>query len=168
MAERRRDLEDVRKYFFFVKEKVSSDWKDLAFHLGFVGADIANIDGRNRDDKSRCMDMLEEWYQRGGERATMEALMRALSEANLQTVADDLKDKYLEEARAAAERAAEAQRRAEAERAAEEERRRTAEAEVTLTHSLILAAVAVLAFSSEAKRLATKAAPSEVTAAVDR
>ncbi|XP_078600468.1 uncharacterized protein LOC144875406 [Branchiostoma floridae x Branchiostoma japonicum] len=79
---------DVRKYFYYTKEKVSSDWKDLAFHLGLEQPDINNIEGRNRDDKSRCMDLLEEWLKRNGERATIEVLMEALSEANLQSVVD--------------------------------------------------------------------------------
>ncbi|CAH1256272.1 NLRP3 [Branchiostoma lanceolatum] len=81
----------VRKSFFLIKEGVSSDWKDLAFHLGFGRADIDNIAGRNRDDKSRCMDLLEEWLKRNGERATIEALVDALSEANLQSTVDRLR-----------------------------------------------------------------------------
>ncbi|XP_078598241.1 NLR family CARD domain-containing protein 4-like [Branchiostoma floridae x Branchiostoma japonicum] len=81
----------VRTYFYYIKEKVSSDWKDLAFHLGFEQPDIDNIEGRNRDDKSRCMDLLEEWLKRNGERATIEVLMEALSEANLQSVVDGLR-----------------------------------------------------------------------------
>ncbi|XP_078696383.1 uncharacterized protein LOC144924726 [Branchiostoma floridae x Branchiostoma belcheri] len=84
----------VRKYFFDTKESVSSDWNDLAFHLGFEQADIDNIAGRNRDDKSRCMDLLEEWLKRNGERATIEILMEALSEAGLQSTVDRLKNKY--------------------------------------------------------------------------
>ena len=84
---------DVRKYFYYIKEKVSSDWKDLAFHLGLEQPDIDNIEGRNRDDKSRCMDLLEEWLKRNGERATIEVLMEALSEAKLQNVVDALREK---------------------------------------------------------------------------
>ncbi|CAH1233904.1 NLRP3 [Branchiostoma lanceolatum] len=86
----------IRKYFYYIKEKVSSDWKDLAFHLGFEQPDIDNIDGRNRDDKSRCMDLLEEWLKRNGERATIEVLMEALSEANLQSVVDGLRKEFPE------------------------------------------------------------------------
>ncbi|XP_078682073.1 uncharacterized protein LOC144916667 [Branchiostoma floridae x Branchiostoma belcheri] len=82
--------EGVRRFFYYTKEKVSSDWKDLAFHLGFEQPDIDNIEGRNRDDKSRCMDLLEEWLKGNGERATIEVLMEALSEANLQSVVDGL------------------------------------------------------------------------------
>ncbi|XP_066270883.1 NLR family CARD domain-containing protein 4-like [Branchiostoma lanceolatum] len=84
----------VRKYFFFIKEKVSSDWKDLAFHLGFDRPDIDNIDGRNRDDKSRCMDLLEEWLKRNGERGTTVALMEALIKAKLQSVVDGLRKNF--------------------------------------------------------------------------
>ncbi|XP_066268324.1 NLR family CARD domain-containing protein 4-like [Branchiostoma lanceolatum] len=87
----------LRKYFYHIKEKVSSDWKDLAFHLGFEQPDIDNIDGRNRDDKSRCMDLLEEWLKRNGEKATIEVLMEALSEANLQSVVDGLRKFKLQE-----------------------------------------------------------------------
>ncbi|XP_078590123.1 LOW QUALITY PROTEIN: NACHT, LRR and PYD domains-containing protein 3-like [Branchiostoma floridae x Branchiostoma japonicum] len=86
----------VRRYFFFTKENVSSDWKDLAFHLGFGRANTDNIACRNRDDKSRCMDLLEEWVKRHGERATVEALMEALAGANLQSTVDGLKTKYPE------------------------------------------------------------------------
>ncbi|KAI8515131.1 positive regulation of extrinsic apoptotic signaling pathway via death domain receptors protein [Branchiostoma belcheri] len=80
-----RTLKGVGKNFYFIKENVSKDWKDLAFHLGFEGADIANIAGRNRDDKSCCMDMLQEWKKKKGDAATMEVLMEALSEAGLQS-----------------------------------------------------------------------------------
>ncbi|XP_019643334.1 PREDICTED: NACHT, LRR and PYD domains-containing protein 12-like isoform X1 [Branchiostoma belcheri] len=85
----------VRKYFFYIKEKVSSDWKDLAFHLGFGRPDIDNIDGRNQDDKSRCMDLLEEWLKSNGERATIQVLMKALSEANLRSIVDGLKKEFV-------------------------------------------------------------------------
>ncbi|KAI8513083.1 hypothetical protein Bbelb_097220 [Branchiostoma belcheri] len=84
----------VRKYFYYTKEKVSSDWKDLAFHLGFEQPDIDNMEGRNRDDKSRCMDLLEEWLKGNGERATIEVLMEALSEAGLQSVLDGLRNEF--------------------------------------------------------------------------
>ncbi|XP_019644931.1 PREDICTED: p53-induced death domain-containing protein 1-like [Branchiostoma belcheri] len=84
-------LKDIRKTFYFIKENVSSDWQDLAFHLGFERADINNIAGRNRDDKSRCMDMLQEWKKEKGDAATIEVLMEALSEAGLQSVVDELK-----------------------------------------------------------------------------
>ncbi|CAH1240820.1 NLRC4 [Branchiostoma lanceolatum] len=86
----------MARYFFFTKESVSSDWKDLAFHLGFRQADIDNIAGRNRDDKSNCKDLLEEWLKCNGEKATVEVLMEALSEANLQSTVDGLKNKYPE------------------------------------------------------------------------
>ncbi|XP_019619676.1 PREDICTED: uncharacterized protein LOC109466407 [Branchiostoma belcheri] len=89
-------MEDVRKYFIFIKKKVSSDWEDLAFFLGFQQAAINNIAGRNPDDNSRCMDLLEEWLKQNGERATIEVLMKALSEAELQSTVDELKKKYPE------------------------------------------------------------------------
>ncbi|XP_019644941.1 PREDICTED: ankyrin-2-like [Branchiostoma belcheri] len=90
-AEGGKSLEDVEKYFYFTKEEVSTDWVDLAFHLGLNWAIIQNIAGRNRDDKSRCMDMLQEWKKKKGDAATIEVLMEALSEAGLQSVVDGLK-----------------------------------------------------------------------------
>ncbi|XP_019643853.1 PREDICTED: NACHT, LRR and PYD domains-containing protein 3-like [Branchiostoma belcheri] len=97
MAEGKHDnTAGVRKYFFFIKENVSSDWKDLAFHLDFRRSDTDNISGRNLDDKSRCMDLLEEWLKCNGERATVEVLMEALSQSNLQSTVDGLKNKYPE------------------------------------------------------------------------
>nr|ABY54811.1 NLR protein [Branchiostoma japonicum] len=85
---------DVSKYFYYIKENVSSGWKDLALHLGFEYPDINNIERRNWDDKSRCMDLLEEWLKRNGERATIEVLMEALIKANLQSVVDGLRKKF--------------------------------------------------------------------------
>ncbi|KAI8494514.1 positive regulation of extrinsic apoptotic signaling pathway via death domain receptors protein [Branchiostoma belcheri] len=88
------DLQGVEKYFYYTKEEVSTDWMDLAFHLGLKGADIRNITGRNRDDKSCCMDMLQEWKKKKGDAATIEVLMEALSEAGLQSAVDGLKRKF--------------------------------------------------------------------------
>ncbi|XP_078580294.1 E3 ubiquitin-protein ligase TRIM32-like [Branchiostoma floridae x Branchiostoma japonicum] len=84
----------VGRYFPFIKNKVSSDWKDLAWCLGFETPDIDNIDGKHRDDKSRCMDLLQQWYKREGNAATIHVLMEALQDAELQHVVDSLKDKY--------------------------------------------------------------------------
>ncbi|XP_019644488.1 PREDICTED: ankyrin-3-like [Branchiostoma belcheri] len=86
----------VEKYFYFIKEKVSTDWKNLAFHLGLPDPDIGNIAGKNPDDKSRCMDMLQEWKKKKGDAATIEVLMEALSEAGLQSVVDGLKKRFLD------------------------------------------------------------------------
>ncbi|XP_019620318.1 PREDICTED: p53-induced death domain-containing protein 1-like [Branchiostoma belcheri] len=94
-------FKDVGKYFFFIKENVSTDWKDLAFHLGFADPDIRNIEGKqaNPDDKSRCMDMLREWQKRGGNSATKEVLTEALSKAGLQRVVDGLSRPQQKEAK---------------------------------------------------------------------
>ncbi|XP_078581867.1 uncharacterized protein LOC144865175 [Branchiostoma floridae x Branchiostoma japonicum] len=86
----------VKKYFLFIKNRVSSDWKDLAWCLGFETPDIDNIDGKHRDDKSRCMDLLQQWHKREGNAATIHVLMEALQDAELQHVVDSLKDKYPE------------------------------------------------------------------------
>ncbi|KAI8513434.1 hypothetical protein Bbelb_100730 [Branchiostoma belcheri] len=88
--------EGVPEYFFFIKENVSSDWKDLAFHLGFEQADITNIGRRNRDDKSSCMDLLWEWLKRNGDGATIEVLIGALTKANLKSTVDGLKKEFSE------------------------------------------------------------------------
>ncbi|KAI8495668.1 hypothetical protein Bbelb_266400 [Branchiostoma belcheri] len=86
----------VRRYFIFIKNKVSSDWKDLAWCLGFETPDIENIEDKRRDDKSRCMELLQEWHKRKGNVATIHVLMEALQEAELQHVVDSLKDRYPE------------------------------------------------------------------------
>ncbi|XP_078695128.1 p53-induced death domain-containing protein 1-like [Branchiostoma floridae x Branchiostoma belcheri] len=93
-TEGNKGLKGVEKYFHFTKEEVSTDWGDLAFHLGLNWATITNIAGRNRDDKSRCMDMLQEWRKKKGDAATIEVLMEALSEAGLQSVVDGLRTKF--------------------------------------------------------------------------
>ncbi|XP_066271903.1 ankyrin-1-like [Branchiostoma lanceolatum] len=84
----------VERCFYFIKENVSIDWIDLAIHLGIKGADIRNIAGRNPDDKSRCFDLLWEWQKREGDAATAEVLMEALSEAELQSVVDGMRNKF--------------------------------------------------------------------------
>ncbi|XP_078693924.1 THO complex subunit 1-like [Branchiostoma floridae x Branchiostoma belcheri] len=86
----------VGKYFFDIKNNVSSNWKDLAFHLGFNAADEDNIAGRNRDDKDRCWDVLEEWQKREGNKATIEVLINALENAGLRSVIDGLRDRFPE------------------------------------------------------------------------
>ncbi|XP_078683950.1 uncharacterized protein LOC144917599 [Branchiostoma floridae x Branchiostoma belcheri] len=86
---------DVSRYFFGVKEDVSSDWKDLAFHLDI--GDTRNIASRNRDDKSCCMDMLQTWKRLNGDQATAEALVHALIAANLQSAANNLRRKLGED-----------------------------------------------------------------------
>ncbi|CAH1261695.1 MFHAS1 [Branchiostoma lanceolatum] len=85
-----------RHHFHFIKEAVASDWKDLGFFLGFESAAINNISHRNHDDKSRCMDLLEEWEKLWKKEATTEALMAALSKAGLQKVLDEQKRKFPE------------------------------------------------------------------------
>ncbi|CAH1261616.1 TRIM71 [Branchiostoma lanceolatum] len=88
--------QDVKRYYCFIKNKVSSDWKDLAWCLGFDTPDIENIDGKHRDDKSRCMDLLQQWYKKKGNAATIHELIKALHDAELQHVVDSLKDKYFD------------------------------------------------------------------------
>ncbi|XP_078658620.1 THO complex subunit 1-like [Branchiostoma floridae x Branchiostoma belcheri] len=84
----------VKRYFFFIKKQVSSDWKDLAECLEFETPDIENIEGKCRDDKSRCMELLQQWHKQKGNAATIPVLMEALHEADLKHVVDSLKDKY--------------------------------------------------------------------------
>ncbi|XP_066269209.1 uncharacterized protein [Branchiostoma lanceolatum] len=85
-----------RRYFFYIKQEVASRWKDLAECLGVENSSIRNIDGRNRDDRSRCMDLLQEWKMTRGEAATTEALMQALSDAGLREVLVKLKNRFPE------------------------------------------------------------------------
>ncbi|XP_035670224.1 uncharacterized protein LOC118411842 [Branchiostoma floridae] len=87
-------ISGIRPYFYFIKEAVATDWRDLAFHLEIDPSTIANIAGRNPDDKACCMDMLTEWEKRRGDAATIEVLMTALSEAGLQKPLDELKNKF--------------------------------------------------------------------------
>ncbi|XP_078582627.1 uncharacterized protein LOC144865656 [Branchiostoma floridae x Branchiostoma japonicum] len=89
-------LDEVSNYFLFIKSRVSSDWKDLAFNLGFATADVKNITQRNMDDESRCINMLEEWQRRTGDLATIDVLMKALSDAALLDIVDGLKKEYPE------------------------------------------------------------------------
>ncbi|XP_035697774.1 uncharacterized protein LOC118430848 [Branchiostoma floridae] len=85
---------DISRYFLYIKENVTTEWKDLAVTLGLSWADIINIEGKNKDDKSRCWDALQEWRKRKGEAATVDALMEALSDLGLNNVKDGLRRKY--------------------------------------------------------------------------
>ncbi|XP_078662075.1 uncharacterized protein LOC144906037 [Branchiostoma floridae x Branchiostoma belcheri] len=88
--------QDVQKYFFHTKNAVTSYWKDLANFLEFDNPEISNIEGRNRDDKARCMDLLQEWKKKKGNAATTEVLMRALYNASLAGVVEELVGRYPE------------------------------------------------------------------------
>ncbi|XP_019629994.1 PREDICTED: uncharacterized protein LOC109474183 [Branchiostoma belcheri] len=86
----------VQKYFFHTKNAVTSGWKDLADCLEFDYPEISNIEGRNRDDKARCMDLLHEWKKKKGNAATTEVLMKALYNADLAGIVDALVGRYPE------------------------------------------------------------------------
>ncbi|XP_078620263.1 uncharacterized protein LOC144887137 [Branchiostoma floridae x Branchiostoma japonicum] len=87
--------EDVRRHFYFIKENVSTDWRDVAHLLGFTRPDIDAIQYKqtNRDAKDCCMDMLGAWRRREGNNATLQELLRALAEAGLQDIVDQLNTK---------------------------------------------------------------------------
>ncbi|CAH1271481.1 Hypp4662 [Branchiostoma lanceolatum] len=82
-------VSDVSAYFYGVKEDVSADYKDLASFLGIH--DTRNIESRNRDATSCCMDVLETWKRSKGDQATVEVLEQALFSAGLQSAAENLR-----------------------------------------------------------------------------
>ncbi|KAI8513756.1 hypothetical protein Bbelb_080800 [Branchiostoma belcheri] len=86
------ESEDVRRHFFFIKENISTNWINLAHFLGFARPAIDTIQYKpaNRDAKDCCMDMLEQWRTRGGNAATLQVLLQALTEAGLQDTVDQL------------------------------------------------------------------------------
>ncbi|XP_019630680.1 PREDICTED: uncharacterized protein LOC109474759 isoform X2 [Branchiostoma belcheri] len=84
------------KYLSFIETKVGHMWRELAYYLDLDDPDIRTITNRNRDDKSRCRDLLMEWQKRHGSAATVDVLMRALIDAGLHNVVDGLKEKYPE------------------------------------------------------------------------
>ncbi|XP_078665401.1 uncharacterized protein LOC144907868 [Branchiostoma floridae x Branchiostoma belcheri] len=90
------EKEVVRKYFYYIKERVYSDWLSLARTLGLNYLEIENIRARNHEYKSCCMDMLELWLRRKGRVATIEVLMEALFDIGLEHIATGLKSKYPE------------------------------------------------------------------------
>eukprot|EP00058_Branchiostoma_floridae_P002994 XP_002588482.1 hypothetical protein BRAFLDRAFT_63430 [Branchiostoma floridae] len=87
---------NARRYFDFIKENASTDWRNLASYLGVGWADIKRIEVRKPDDKSRCMDMLEQWRRRNGNGATVEVLMRALFKAGQNDTLEGLQYEYPE------------------------------------------------------------------------
>eukprot|EP00058_Branchiostoma_floridae_P001168 XP_002586656.1 hypothetical protein BRAFLDRAFT_105686 [Branchiostoma floridae] len=78
---------DLRRVFLLVKEKLGVRWKDVARALDFEEADIDVFTYKHRDPRNACMDMLEEWRQRG-RGATLEVLKEALETAGRMDVVD--------------------------------------------------------------------------------
>ncbi|KAI8498362.1 hypothetical protein Bbelb_235640 [Branchiostoma belcheri] len=80
---------DVSAYFYGVKEDVSTDYRDLALFLGIT--DTRNIESRNTDATSCCLDVLQTWKRTKGHQATVEVLLQALTSAKLESAADNLR-----------------------------------------------------------------------------
>ncbi|XP_019632775.1 PREDICTED: uncharacterized protein LOC109476302 [Branchiostoma belcheri] len=83
---------DVQLFFNFVAKKVGRKWKDLARQLGFMEANIEEIDDlpRLHDHTDRCREVLKRWHQEKGHDATLGVLTEALQNAELKNVSDDL------------------------------------------------------------------------------
>ncbi|XP_019626607.1 PREDICTED: uncharacterized protein LOC109471708 [Branchiostoma belcheri] len=87
---------DVSRYFRYVKNNATAEWKDLGEELGLSWAEVTDIEKRYSDDKSRCRDTLQEWKKRKGETATITVLMDALRKVKLMSVVDGLKNEFPE------------------------------------------------------------------------
>ncbi|KAI8485794.1 hypothetical protein Bbelb_365040 [Branchiostoma belcheri] len=80
-----------RSQLAYVTEHVGLRWTDLARSLGILQVDIEVIEYNNpRDLRGCCMDMLTVWRQRASKDATLGVLKKALEEAELTTIADNL------------------------------------------------------------------------------
>ncbi|XP_019620785.1 PREDICTED: uncharacterized protein LOC109467283 [Branchiostoma belcheri] len=78
---------DLRRVFLLIKEKLGVRWKDLARALDFDEPAIDVFTYKHRDPRDACMDMLEEWRQRG-RGATLDVLKEALETVGRMDVVD--------------------------------------------------------------------------------
>ncbi|XP_064640411.1 death domain-containing protein CRADD-like [Lineus longissimus] len=70
---------------------VMSNWKDLARRLGLSEGDIVDIKARDRDNlREQTYQSFSVWYERKGEKATIDSLVNGLRKCNLNAAADSL------------------------------------------------------------------------------
>ncbi|XP_035678824.1 uncharacterized protein LOC118417377 [Branchiostoma floridae] len=91
-------LQGLVNYFDAVINEASNEWDELALKLGFNDNEIGVIRDLERDQDSRCREMLTRWKGREGREATLQVLKEALKEIGHVRVAEildvDVKDYF--------------------------------------------------------------------------
>eukprot|EP00058_Branchiostoma_floridae_P002883 XP_002588371.1 hypothetical protein BRAFLDRAFT_63321 [Branchiostoma floridae] len=81
---------DVEQCFDYVIKEVSSKWDDLARKLGFNENKIRVIQHSNRDDDHMCREVLKQWRNDKGSKATLQVLQQALIDIGQTLTAESL------------------------------------------------------------------------------
>eukprot|EP00058_Branchiostoma_floridae_P009630 XP_002595118.1 hypothetical protein BRAFLDRAFT_67900 [Branchiostoma floridae] len=82
---------DICRLYPYVASNVAHKWRDLARQLGLTEPNISAIDANQRGDaKESCIEAIETWRLRSGRSATVPELKKALVEAGLKLVADEM------------------------------------------------------------------------------
>ncbi|CAH1240248.1 TNFRSF1A [Branchiostoma lanceolatum] len=87
----------VSKYFYDIAEEVPADkWKDFARKLQIKEVQIGRIEAEEKGIvKECCMKVLNQWRMKNGRKATLEVLRKALEDAELGDIAENIKDEEL-------------------------------------------------------------------------
>lgn len=76
-----------------LSKHIGRDWKRLARELGFLRTDIDAIEVKDRGDlREQIHGLFEGWKMREGRNASVEKLVTALRNAELQAVLDEMED----------------------------------------------------------------------------
>ncbi|XP_019637501.1 PREDICTED: uncharacterized protein LOC109479892 [Branchiostoma belcheri] len=89
-----RGRQGVSKYFYDVAEDIPAEkWKDFARKLKIDEVKIGRIEAEEKGIvKECCMKVLHLWRMKNGRRATLEVLRKALDDAELGEIAENIKD----------------------------------------------------------------------------
>ncbi|CAH1240247.1 TNFRSF1A [Branchiostoma lanceolatum] len=92
-----RGKQAVSKYFYDIAEEVPADkWKDFARKLQIKEVQIGRIEAEEKGIvKECCMKVLNQWRMKNGRKATLEVLRKALEDAELGDIAENIKDEEL-------------------------------------------------------------------------
>ncbi|XP_078696856.1 tumor necrosis factor receptor superfamily member 1A-like [Branchiostoma floridae x Branchiostoma belcheri] len=92
-----RGRQGVSKYFYDVAEDIPAEkWKDFARKLKIDEVKIGRIEAEEKGIvKECCMKVLHLWRMKNGRRATLEVLRKALDDAELGEIAENIKDEEL-------------------------------------------------------------------------
>ncbi|KAI8514836.1 luteolysis [Branchiostoma belcheri] len=84
--------DDLVQIFEKVVKGVGTSWKELALQLelSYEAVQVIDQNVKLKDDFDKCRDVLHQWRQNNGKKATLEVLKQALSQIGMSSVKDEL------------------------------------------------------------------------------